>query len=225
MEYLQSNIEVVGLHQLLHSGVSSRPLCTITFDDGYAGVYENAFPILTRYGFTAAVYLTSDALAESRNCLSSADLGLVPGLRMLSWPQVRELQRHGFIIGSHLSSHCDLSRLSQAEADRQLKSSKQTIEDRLGEPCYDLAYPFGRFSRANLASVAGSGYKTAVTTRQKPLPGRVDPLRIPRFDVCSDFDLADFRALLDGDFDYLAIAQTLRNSLSLALFQPGAPRH
>src|SRR5687767_14758683 len=30
----------------------------LTFDDGYQSVYDHAFPILQRYGFSATVFLT-----------------------------------------------------------------------------------------------------------------------------------------------------------------------
>ena len=32
----------------------------LTFDDGYADFYKNAYPILRRYGFTATVFIITD---------------------------------------------------------------------------------------------------------------------------------------------------------------------
>lgn len=43
-----------------------RDSVVITFDDGYQGVYEHAYPILKKKGIPAAVYLCSDYVGTSR---------------------------------------------------------------------------------------------------------------------------------------------------------------
>src|SRR5205814_817751 len=37
-----------------------RPLAAVTFDDGYAEVYEHAFPMMTRKGIPGAVFAVAD---------------------------------------------------------------------------------------------------------------------------------------------------------------------
>lgn len=52
IDFLSKNFEIVSIGQVFNSvqaGVSGK-FCAITFDDGLLGQYNNALPILTRYG-------------------------------------------------------------------------------------------------------------------------------------------------------------------------------
>src|SRR5713226_1295725 len=53
----------------------------ITFDDGYQSVYDHAFPILQRYGFSATVFLTVGAKG---NGMEAERLASMSGRSMLS---------------------------------------------------------------------------------------------------------------------------------------------
>lgn len=43
-----------------------KPVAAITFDDGYAGVYHHAFPLLKRKGMPSAVFVVTDLIGTSR---------------------------------------------------------------------------------------------------------------------------------------------------------------
>ena len=64
----------------------------MTFDDGYQTVYTEAFPVLQRYGISATVFLTV------RGQRTASQAGRLPSLEartMLSWSEIREMQRWG----------------------------------------------------------------------------------------------------------------------------------
>lgn len=68
LEFLRRQFRVVGLDDFLHCENAdfrpSKPLCLITFDDGWRDNYTNAFPLLKKYGLPAVIFLVS-GLVES----------------------------------------------------------------------------------------------------------------------------------------------------------------
>ena len=52
--------------RLEEGGRFEKPVCAVTFDDGYADVYHHAFPILRRKGVPAAVFAVTDTIGTSR---------------------------------------------------------------------------------------------------------------------------------------------------------------
>jgi peptidoglycan/xylan/chitin deacetylase (PgdA/CDA1 family) len=68
MHWLRAHYEVVSLHELtrrLTSGASLRSVAAVTFDDGYAGAYQHAVPVLTRLGIPATVFVVTEAVGRS----------------------------------------------------------------------------------------------------------------------------------------------------------------
>jgi peptidoglycan/xylan/chitin deacetylase (PgdA/CDA1 family) len=64
----------------------------LTFDDGWESVCSQAFPVLQQHGFSATVFLT---VGDRPVTTSQARLPSRPGRTMLSWGQIREMQRYG----------------------------------------------------------------------------------------------------------------------------------
>lgn len=65
--FLQRYFRIVSLSELysnskasLHQVDHSKPLCILTFDDGWRDFYEHAFPILKNYWVPATVFLPTD---------------------------------------------------------------------------------------------------------------------------------------------------------------------
>lgn len=218
MFFLREHVTVLSLDALLSgdSPQNERGIkCAITFDDGYASVYESAFPILQELGVPATVYLVAGAIGGYGSKCSNDFEGLYPDETMLRWAEVREMQRYGLSFGSHLLHHYDLTSLDDEQARNELECSKQLIEDRTGKTCSSFCYPWGKHDRRSVDAVKNAGYSNAVIAIQ----GRwktnyeLDLCRVPRADVRRDYSIADFAAVIRGDWDYLGIVQKLRASL------------
>ena len=70
MKHLARHYRVVSLGGILEhlEDGSPEPLLAITFDDGYQDNYQNAFPVLQRYGLPATIFLTTGSI-DSRDPL------------------------------------------------------------------------------------------------------------------------------------------------------------
>jgi peptidoglycan/xylan/chitin deacetylase (PgdA/CDA1 family) len=68
VRWLAQRYEVISLRQLaerLAHGGPLRKVAAITFDDGYAGVFEHAVPLLASLGLPATVFVVADAPERS----------------------------------------------------------------------------------------------------------------------------------------------------------------
>jgi len=121
----------------------------ITFDDGYLDNYENAYPLLQRYGMTAAFFVITSLLWDKDR---------------LSPERIREMAQAGMSFGSHTVSHRPLGKLSTAEANEELNSSRSTLESILGISVQTVAYPQGSYNAATVKTAADNGYTGGFTT-------------------------------------------------------------
>ena len=158
----------------------ARPV-VITFDDGYADLYTTAFPILAAHGFKAVAYIVSGFVGQSR---------------YVSAAQVAEMDQKGIEIASHTVDHSDLSRSSMGNVWRQVVDSKRSLENMVGHPVLDFAYPSGKFNAQTVAAVQRAGYDTAVTTISSVAHSVTDRYLWTRVRVGGGESLADFASSL-----------------------------
>lgn len=77
---------------------------------------------------------------------------------MLSWEQVEEMFQNNISFGSHTKSHAILMQVSENEIVKELRESKNIIENKLGKPVYFVAYPNGNYDDRVVKIVKESGY-------------------------------------------------------------------
>jgi len=170
----------------------------VTFDDGYRSVLRAGFPILERLGWPATVFVPAGLVGNGRPLSwPGVDRWLggehEPELAALSWEQLRSLKTAGWEVGSHTCTHPHLTRLADAELERELGAARGECERRLEGSCISIAYPFGEVDARVVSASARAGYVTGAGLYEQGAHGS-NPLEWPRIGVYRADDQRRFRA-------------------------------
>jgi peptidoglycan/xylan/chitin deacetylase (PgdA/CDA1 family) len=111
----------------------NRALVSLTFDDGYESSYTNGLPLLQKYGFVSTQFIVTN-LVGTTNYMTKA--------------QVLAFSAAGHEIGSHSLTHPDMTTLTKTQYDRELANSQTKLQQWLGNPVTNFAFPEGRYNQA-----------------------------------------------------------------------------
>jgi peptidoglycan/xylan/chitin deacetylase (PgdA/CDA1 family) len=205
MQYLRdlgySTINVPDAVRLLQNGGLTKKYVVVTFDDGYADFYTHAFPVLSRHGFTATVFLPTRYIGTSPVQFKQKDC--------LTWSEVRELRKYGICFGSHTVTHPQLSSLDASAVKSEIVNSKRALEDNLGEVVDSFAYPYAfpednvSFVRMLRDTLVDAGYHHGVSTRIGTAGPQEDRYFLRRLPMNSLDDIPLLDAKLHGGYDWL----------------------
>ena len=112
----------------------------ITFDDGYRGLREHAFPVLEAHGFRATCFVITDYAGR----LNHWDVAY-GGRRFahLAWRDMRAWQGRGIEFASHTATHPRLTRCSTDQVWGELERSRRDLVAALDVETPAVSYPFG----------------------------------------------------------------------------------
>ncbi len=182
MAYLKSNgYTVISLDEIEQAARYTKP-AIITFDDGYADNYTNAYPILKKYNFKATIFLISGLIGKP-GYLNKEEIGKMQDLVSFQ---------------SHTVSHPYLTKLSAKLQDYELAESQKEIEAIAGRKVDALAYPIGDYNR-QVIDITRRYYKYAVLM----LPGGIyhtgdDPYLIKRLNIQRSLSIDGFSKKIRG---------------------------
>jgi len=150
-----------------------------SFDDAFRSA-ATVFPALEELGVSIQIFVCTGYAVDGAPLAIPELAGDDPNeLVTMTWADLRAHADRGVLVGSHGVSHAHLTRLTDAELKRELVDSKQAIEDELGRPCPELAYPYGEHDERVRRTARSVGYERAYA-----LSGRSrDAWALPRLDL------------------------------------------
>jgi len=155
----------------------------LTFDDGCASDYVEAFPALLEVGMRATFFVVPTLVGTAGH---------------VTWSQLREMTAAGMEIGSHSLTHPFVHELDAAGIRREFGESKTMLEDRLGSAVRSASLPHGWEPPGFESVLEELGYRAFCTSRLAWWHPGDRPLAIPRVAVRRGMEPEDFGAIAAG---------------------------
>lgn len=187
MEYLHAQgyttitLRALSDHFTNGTPLPSRPV-VLTFDDGYVGVYENAWPILREFGFTGVLFVT----------------GYIGQPFYMTEAQVRTLIASGFELGNHTRTHSSMPTRTDEELRDEIVVYKHELESRFGVEIVSFCYPLGHLDDRVVEAVRQAQFRIGVTTVHGFACATQDWLTLRRIPLFRFDTMRSFRRKLSG---------------------------
>jgi peptidoglycan/xylan/chitin deacetylase (PgdA/CDA1 family) len=184
-EYGWSTLCVRDLHK---SGPLPIRSVLITFDDGYRNNFQNAFLPLVERGMRATWFIVSSRIGRHAHWMGSES----SETEILESTQLREMAAADMEIGSHTSTHPDLTAIAADLVKQEIHSSKDELEGIFGFAISSFAYPYGRHNDLAVKTVNEAGYSLACGVRPGLVNTQIEPYQLRRVTVFADDSLGTF---------------------------------
>jgi peptidoglycan/xylan/chitin deacetylase (PgdA/CDA1 family) len=231
IRWLAAHYTVIDLSEFVDrvtAGKSLRAVAALTFDDAYAGVFEQAAPVLRQVGVPATVFVVGTAgrragfwwdqkpVVESSdpalrrqwlNTLRGDETAIVPGgareelpasHRPADWSVIRSASQSGMTVGAHSVTHRSLPTLSDAELEFEVVTSRSIVEHAIGTRPDFFAYPYGLWDYRVRSRVRLAGYRAGLTLNAGLNRPFADPCSLRRVNVPAGISGAAFEAWAAG---------------------------
>ena len=131
----------------------------ITFDDTRVDQFNIGAVEMKKYGFKGVFFIMTVAINR-------------PGY--MTKEEIKTLSDDGHVVAAHTWDHHMVTKYSGEDWNTQFVKPKAKLEDIIGKPVKDFAYPFGLWNTAAIPELKKSGYKMAYILSTKR--DSVDPL-------------------------------------------------
>ena len=186
LNYLKANnFNVLPLRDVVVALSNNKELpdrcVSLTVDDAYISVYQNAFPRLKRLGWPLTVFVNTEAVDKG---ISS----------YMTWGQMRELSKHGVTFENHGHGHIHMIRKNNNESDEgwrqrimhDIDMAQKRITEEIGVAPRLFAHPYGEYNPAVL-KILNSLRLTGFGQQSGPVWPGADFGALPRFPMAANF--------------------------------------
>ena len=131
----------------------------ITFDDTREEQFSIGAAEMKKYGFKGVFFIMTVSINR-------------PGY--MSKEQIKTLSDDGHVVGAHTWDHHMVTKYAGDDWNTQLVKPKAKLEEIIGKPVTDFAYPFGLWNTAAIPEIKKSSYKMGYILSTKR--DSIDPL-------------------------------------------------
>lgn len=173
----------------------------VSFDDGFRSVYENAAPIMEKYGIQGNIYLPTAYIDNDS--------------KFMTWEQVKQLHGKGaFQMQAHTHDHLDVRTLDAEGMQTQITASDRLFSEKLGYLPEAFCLPFGTYDRRSAKIIQDTGrYAYILGSYYGGIgAGKCNGV-LPRIGISNDDTLETFIDKLEGRLDWKGPLQKARLAL------------
>lgn len=181
-----NTINTIDYLEIINRGLKiPKKTVMITFDDGWLDNWLFAYPILKKYKLKAVVFIITSLISQSKKrsindfiipdhsgCLEKIKTDRSDEV-MLSWEEIKEMENSGLIdIQSHSHTHKRWDKIFSDNIElkehlyKDLKTSKDLIEEKLNKNCIALCWPWGIYNENYINIAKNLGFKLCFTTEK-----------------------------------------------------------
>lgn len=154
----------------------------LTFDDGYAGIWDYAAPELEKRNMKATFFIVPRSLDVKK--------GNYPHI---TTEQLKILAKNPlFSIGSHSMTHPYLNQLNDEQKTEEIGHSKKILEEIIGKKVKSFAYPTGAYDKSVIKKIIFDGYSVAFAVQDRGTVHEPARYSIPRIFVGYELGNKDF---------------------------------
>jgi len=203
MSKIRSRVVDLAKCRASTSSCAKLPYVSMTFDDAFANLMENALPILEQYQIPATIFAVADNLGCSPRWEMPYGHPESTEMTITAEQLVAVSKNPLFRIGSHTLTHPDLAKIRPEQLKIELTESKHRLEELLHKPIEDLSLPFGSHDQEVLRMAREAGYKRVYTVDAKPANPMSEEAVMSRFAMAPDTWKIEFILTCAGAYSWL----------------------
>jgi peptidoglycan/xylan/chitin deacetylase (PgdA/CDA1 family) len=198
------------------AGVGVRELpprsILVTFDDGFADIYLNAWPIARESGITLNLFLCTGLIngeqvkgLDKSGSAAWANQQEADLCRPLTWKEIRKMTDAGVGLGFHSHTHRNHGGMTLEEIAADARRGMAVLQSQAGIKPTAFAFPYGHhgsYSSEAISTLRQYGLEIFFSTEmdRMPWPGSGP---ISRLVIHPDDDLQSFRRKLYGGYAWV----------------------
>lgn len=191
LKFISENYHTISMSNLYDFLTNDIPLpehpVILTFDDGWRGLYTDAFPILKKYHLHFTAYLISSYLDYNSGYLTKRE--------------VREMLKSGLMeLGNHTKNHAILGFFGKDVIRKEIQDAEQELQDDFGVTPLTFAYPGGSYNTSVIDEVENEGFNTAVTVKAGTIQSENELMFLKRIEIEGTDTIENIRTKIEKEY-------------------------